>query len=653
MPIAPTFPGVYIEEVPSGVRTITGVATSIAAFVGFFKRGPLNKAVQVFSFADFDREFGGLEARSEASYAIQQFFLNGGTEAWVVRTASGVSPALAPANVQIQDGIAGTTALTVTAKNPGVWGNSLRVSIDFPAPTSGSQFNMTISLFDTQVSTTVPVTSEVFRGLSMTSTDSNFVDTVVNDEFSGSKLVSVTAAGSNRPLQTGTLSGDLSTFPVMTPASSTSELDVTIESEGPFTAVFSATPTSLAEARGLLEAAIRAANPASQAFSQVRVSIVDSQLRILAGPTAPESRVTFAVSTSTTPDITTLDDLILDTPPERANVQLYALGAGLAVTATAQGAGTAGADGSPPDPTALIGDLNAKTGIHALEDVDLFNILCLPRAAAVSGPDALTPTEAAAVIAFVNTYCEQRRAFFILDTPNNRVEVQEIKDWLDDNATLRHKNAALYFPRVQIPDPLNGFRLRSVGASGTIAGLFARIDATRGVWKAPAGTEATLTNVQQFDFKLTDPENGTLNPLGINALRNFPVFGNVAWGARTLEGSDQQASEWKYVPVRRLALFIEESLFRGTQFVVFEPNDEPLWAQIRLNVGAFMQNLFRQGAFQGTTPKQAYFVKVDSETTTQNDIDLGIVNIVVGFAPLKPAEFVIIKIQQIAGQIEV
>ena len=115
-------------------------------------------------------------------------------------------------------------------------------------------------------------------------------------------------------------------------------------------------------------------------------------------------------------------------------------------------------------------------------------------------------------------------------------------------------------------------------------------------------------------------------------------------------GDDHLASEWKYIPVRRTALFIEESLYRGTKWVVFEPNDEPLWAQIRLNVGAFMNNLFRQGAFQGKTPREAYFVKCDKETTTQNDIDLGIVNILVGFAPLKPAEFVIIKLQQIAGE---
>ncbi|MDH4273633.1 MAG: phage tail sheath family protein, partial [Gammaproteobacteria bacterium] len=151
---------------------------------------------------------------------------------------------------------------------------------------------------------------------------------------------------------------------------------------------------------------------------------------------------------------------------------------------------------------------------------------------------------------------------------------------------------------------------------------------------------------------LTDNENGDLNPLGINCLRNLPVIGRVIWGARTLRGADRLADQWKYVPIRRLALFIEESLFRGTQWAVFEPNDEPLWAQIRLNLGAFMHGLFRQGAFQGSAPRDAYFVKCDAETTTQTDRNMGVVNIIVGFAPLKPAEFVIIKIQQMAGKIE-
>ena len=152
-------------------------------------------------------------------------------------------------------------------------------------------------------------------------------------------------------------------------------------------------------------------------------------------------------------------------------------------------------------------------------------------------------------------------------------------------------------------------------------------------------------NGQEGD--LTDREVGLLTPLGINCLRAFPGIVHVIWGARTLEGADGLGSQWKYVPVRRLSLYIEESIVRGTQWVVFEPNDEPLWARIRLDVDAFMHTLFRQGAFRGTTPKDAYFVKCDSETTTQTDIDNGIVNIVVGFAPLRPAEFVVISIRQI------
>jgi phage tail sheath protein FI len=150
---------------------------------------------------------------------------------------------------------------------------------------------------------------------------------------------------------------------------------------------------------------------------------------------------------------------------------------------------------------------------------------------------------------------------------------------------------------------------------------------------------------------MTDPENGVINPKALNAVRVFPS-GVVLWGARTLVGFDGSGNiDDKYIPVRRTMLMIEESLYRGLHFAVFEPNDEPLWAQIRLNIGAFLQNLFRQGAFQGKSPREAYFVKCDRETTTQTDINLGIVNILVGFAPLKPAEFVVIKIQQIAGDI--
>ena len=252
--------------------------------------------------------------------------------------------------------------------------------------------------------------------------------------------------------------------------------------------------------------------------------------------------------------------------------------------------------------------------------------------------------------AAAESYVESRRAMLIVDIPDDVRRLDQMQTWLTENEGLRHPNAAVYFPRTNIVDTLNSNRPRSMASSGTISGLWARTDSQRGVWKAPAGTDARLRNVESLGYLLTDLENGTLNPLGVNCLRNFPVYSNICWGARTLDGADAIASDWKYVPVRRTTLFIEESLYRGTKWVVFEPNDEPLWAQIRLNVGAFMHDLFRKGAFQGTTTREAYFVKCDSETTTQSDIDLGIVNIEVGFAPLKPAEFVILKIQQIARQ---
>jgi hypothetical protein len=250
------------------------------------------------------------------------------------------------------------------------------------------------------------------------------------------------------------------------------------------------------------------------------------------------------------------------------------------------------------------------------------------------------------------TYAEQRRAFVLIDVAPNTASLDAAQTWLGEIATagLRHRNAGAYFPRVRVPDPLNGGRLRSIGSSGTAAGVFARTDAARGVWKAPAGIETTLRGVLDLDYRLTDPEHGQLNPLGLNAIRTFDLPGNVIWGARTLVGADALASDWKYTPVRRLALYIEESLFRGLQWVVFEPNDAPLWAQIRMAAGSFMQGLFRQGAFQGKSPREAYLVKCDAETTTQADIDSGIVNVFIGFAPLKPAEFVIISLQLLAGQ---
>lgn len=847
-----SYPGVYIQELPSGVRPIAGVATSIAAFVDSFSRGPVGKPLLVLSMADFERIFGGLSSTSEASYGIQQFFLNGGTQAWVVRVASG---AHRPASTELLSETGAAVALSVEAANPGDWGNHLVVGVDYPEPISDGRFNLTVLLNEARNGRTVPAATEVFRGLTMTP-GPRFVDTVVNDDLTGSSLIRVTSSGQVRPLATGTLSGALPVAVTLT--NSNAQLRVTIGTEGPAEVnlgVPTATALSPAEVRGFLETAIRAARPGSRAFSQATVTLVDRRLRVRAGPTSADARVTIGafdatasalellsgdifqgrlsdgsasfplaggslgVRTEATPVQTltlgSMDDLEVArdqlemalrdaTPPElanarvsvieeggalrllvlpgtadavlifedtatasiasdlglmapaarqialtlygdvgpmpaieegaifdvtigsagphratvasaasgiaevatalqeairlanpnlnpnpfpsvvvgtvenrllafsgatveavvfavaedpttvnelmlgnaQANVQAYVLGAE-AVLDTAQGTGISGSSGD----AAAADDLIA--GIRALDDADLFNVLCLPRTSVVSGENALSQAQASAVIAAATDYCESRRAFFIVDTPSNIDDVSEIRAWLEAGNVQRHRNLALYFPRVQISDPLDDFRLRSVGASGTMAGLYARTDSTRGVWKAPAGTEARLLNVQNLDDLLTDGENGVLNPLAINCLRVFPSYGRVCWGARTLEGNDDAGSDSRHVPVRRLTLFLEESLYRGLQWVVFEPNDEPLWAQIRLNVGAFMNRLFRQGAFQGGSAREAYRVTCDATTTTQNDINAGVVNIVVEFAPLVPSEFVVIFIRQLAGQVQV
>jgi hypothetical protein len=266
-----------------------------------------------------------------------------------------------------------------------------------------------------------------------------------------------------------------------------------------------------------------------------------------------------------------------------------------------------------------------RTGIYALDTADIFNLLCLPPPTPdgdLNGPAWQTAAD----------YCAKRRAMLIIDGPRLTITPAQAISDLPTLVTNNSKNAAVFYPRILMQNPLNPDVIDEY---------------------PPGGAEATLGGVQGLGYPLTDEENGRLNPLAINCLRTFPFIGSVVWGSRTMDGKDANGSEWKYIPVRRTALFIEESLYRGLKWVVFEPNDEPLWAQIRLNVGSFMHDLFRQGAFQGASPRDAYFVKCDHDTTTQSDINLGIVNVLVGFAPLKPAEFVIIKIQQIAGQVDV
>jgi phage tail sheath protein FI len=549
MPPPLSYPGVYIQEVPSGVRTITGVATSITAFIGSAAAGPIcdqsstDPPLTLTSFADYERNFGGLEVNTPMSYAVRDFYLNGGTLAIIVRVAHEDATA---ATITLPGEGSPSEDLVLEASSVGDWGNRLSAAVDYdtdralprtsPAATNPQRFNLTVR-YRTQPGKDIFVT-ESFGSVSTVDGDPRYLPRVLERE-SAYVRVQGTMPGS-RP--------------------------------------------------------------------QLNVARVGSQ------------RV-----------ITWID---ADTD--------------------------SGSDGSDIDDNDVIGDADAKTGLYALHRVDLFNLLCIPplRRDITGLPSNWTPTSAN-IYQSALALCVDRRALLIVDsdpdwaTSISRAAQNAIDGRNDLNLTgTAARNAALYFPCVREVDPLRDSRVDIFAPSGMIAGIMARTDASRGVWKAPAGLDASLNGVQDLQINLNDLENGQLNQLGINCLRSMGVNGRIVWGARTLRGADESADEYKYVPVRRLALFLEESLYRGTQWVVFEPNDEPLWAQVRLNVGAFMQGLFRQGAFQGATPKDAYFVKCDSQTTTQNDINAGVLNVLVGFAPLKPAEFVVIQIQQMAGQIQ-
>ncbi|VWX50917.1 phage tail sheath C-terminal domain-containing protein [Novosphingobium sp. 9U] len=603
MPATLSYPGVYVEEVASGAHAITGVATSIAAFIGRTLRGPLDEPVFVNSQAEFDRTFGGLWLGSPLSFAIRDFFLNGGSQALVVRVfaagAQDIDPVKEGADAvakAARDAVAG-------AANPQAVATA---ATDKAATLTGKQ----------------KIAGDVVAAAA-TSAVAGAADADAVAKAAEAAAEEIVAATTT---PAAALSANGLALRAASPGAWGNKLRVRIDHD-----VKGDNPDDLFnlsvrdDATGAVEVFRNVSFKPEYARRVDKVLGGGSNLVRLEGalpsarPTAhaaiPSGKTGWEDATSTK----VADDA-------QSN----------------DGKAVSGAQIVPP------GGADAKKGLYALEKADLFNILVIPPYALDEGNDVAADVLSAAV-----AYCERRRAILLIDPPSTWASVKAASDGIVDAVGDVSKNAAIYFPRLLQPNPLRDGQVEIFAPAGAIAGLYARSDAERGVWKAPAGIEARLIGAPALSVSLTDLENGRLNQLGINCLRSFPAAGRIAWGARTRAGDDRLTSEWKYIPVRRTALFIEESLYRGTQWVVFEPNDESLWAQVRLNVGAFMQRLFRQGAFQGSSARDAYFVKCDAETTPQADIDLGIVNILVGFAPLKPAEFVVIRLQQITAQAEV
>jgi uncharacterized protein len=585
-----TYPGVYIQEIPSGNITITGVATSITAFVGRTIMGPA-EPTDCFGYADFERYFGGRAFGYPLGYAVEDFFQNGGTHAIIVRVFKAKESAVKAADK----------------------GNGKQVAADQDKAAPEDK----TAVKDTDTGNANPTHESDSKKAVTDQAEAPPPDGLAAAEGGGLTLV----AASPGKWASDHLTMTIKVAPA--PAEDTSK------DANPATPKKSLADLAVAPFKRYgLEKSDLFTLTLTYTMPDGRQTIERFQNVTIKGDAAPIrlDRVLEAQS-----QLARVLKLPKDTPS--ANVGPVAF--------------KGGDDSAALTATDLLGDPLQRTGIYALDHVDMFNLLCIPP----DPKDADYDHHLEKLYQDAAVYCLNRRAMLIVDPPKawsdptKQGHLGELQptDLGITSALLEARNCAVYFPRIKKLDPETG-QIDVFPACGALAGIYAATDNSRGVWKAPAGITAGIGGITGLEYNLTDEQNGQLNPLGINCLRNFPIIGPVVWGARTLRGADILSDDYKYIPVRRLTLYIEESLYRGTKFAVFEPNDETLWSQLRLSIGAFMADLARQGAFYG------YNVACDKSTTTPYFIDRGIVNVRVAFAPVKPAEFIVLQIQQQAGQ---
>lgn len=780
-------PGVFVQEISSGVRPIEGVSTSNAAFIGKAEMGPVSQAKLVTSLQEFETTYGGYLADSSLAHSVHHFFNNGGKKAYIVRiTGSGA----AAADISIKDR-KGAKTLTLTAANPGAWGNKLDIVITDSIVNPDNEFSIQVYQDRNDlVPPLLPLLLETHKDLSMNPAAKNYVEKVIagNSKYIVA-LVDVTnnataAPGTSRSgllaignaavaLKLGVANGGTETpggvgtnglsrsdaTPSTNPPADQRKFMINLDGDGAKEVTIPATAATGDDIATEITKAVRALTPTDPARQPAydgftcdyddSVAAGNPSYKLSSGTTGASSTVVVTGSAASPislpagvkkfvieidgdgPHVVTLPAGALTTgasiateiqtavqaliPKRAANTAAFkppptgftciydtspAIGnpSFLMTSGTQSGTGrlnssvritdapsdnVAGtlklglknggreiggsailrpanskAPGFPGDTEFHLGDASVtaniagppvfgndgsqpqaaqhKNGFTALDIVLDVNIVAVP---GIGDKD---------VVSFGATYCALRGdCFFIGDTKSDDDTVDEAKAFI---ASLdKTSYGAVYFPWLEVSDPTGQSpEPIKVPPSGFVAGLYARIDARRGVWKAPAGTEAGVNGALSLVADITDLQQDFLNPIGMNVIRHFPAAGKVVWGSRTLATATDP--EYRYVPVRRTAIFLERSIYNGIQWAVFEPNDEDLWASLRMNISAFMMLQFRAGAFQGKSAKDAFFVKCDNETTTQGDIDAGIVNILVGFAPLKPAEFVVLKLTQIVGQ---
>ena len=639
-----TYPGVYVQEVSGGVRPLQIASTSTAAFVGLAQMGPDDSALQVTSWTDFQRNYGTFITDGYLAHSVFQYFNNGGQLCYIVRV---VRSDAAVASVTVQNRASTPAAgLTVSASSKGAWGNYLYLQIEDGTLDPGNEFRLSVRRQDDPAvippnwQSITPL--EVFDNLSPDPAAPNYVVTVLAAQ---STLIEAATPAANTSLQHGVHRGG---FNPTVPLQSDLSLSVNLDGDGPqiVTLPAAAGTAALAGVASAIQTAVQAltklktsTDPAAFTGFTCAVDSSSGQPRLVL--TSGTSSATSAVLIAPAPanDATVLlrlgpgnggiseNGLAVRRPALADVVQVGDSAVAAPVTAVVPGT----------DGTSAVTETTFSGGFSLLDRITDFSLLAVPG----EGTTAMMDLGMA--------YCANRPlqdVFYIGEMASHDDTPAEAASFRN-SLTTANSYGAVYFPWVMALDPTGQSPSPvSLPPSGYVAGLYARIDARRGVWKAPAGVEASLNGVVGLTAELNDVEHGTLNPIGVDVIRRFAGAGVVAFGARTVTSDP----EWLYVPVRRTAIMLRVSIYYGIQWSVFEPNDEPLWAQLRLNIGSFMTTLFRQGAFAGATPTEAFFVKCDAETTTQADQAAGVVNVLVGFAPLRPAEFVVVQISQSAGQ---
>jgi phage tail sheath protein FI len=644
-----TYPGVYVQEVSSGVRPLEIASTSTAAFVGLAEMGPTDGATLITSWTEFQRRFGAFIHDSFLAHSVFQYFNNGGRQCYILRvTASDAGTATVTLLNRANAPVAGVKFL---AKNKGAWGNSLLLRIEDSTDDPGNLFKLTVRRLVDPANAPANLLDldplETFDNLGMDPAASNYLVDVLAQN---SLLVDAVVVDGNNATQPGSHTGGTGiSLPLTGAGVSGTSFQISLDADGYQLVTLSGNALTAADVevvRGAIQTAVRALHPTKAgnagAYGTFTCTVTgaapNQQLVLTSGSNNATSSV--RVRPAPTNDASALLKLgaagrSQDGLSPRRPALTGLVSVGSATVAPPVTAADAGVNGGATANTKVT-DTTFSDAFPRLDTVTDVSLLAVPGEGTT------------AIFDLGTAYCANRPlqdVFYVGEMADHDDSVDDARTFRG-RLTLANSYGALYFPWVKALDP-TGRSAEPIllPPSGYLAGVYARTDSARGVWKAPAGTEASLSGVVGLAVELSDVEHGNLNPVGVDVIRRFTGVGVVAFGARTVTSD----AEWRYVPVRRTAIMLRTSIYRGIQFAVFEPNDETLWAQLRLNINSFMLTLFRQGAFQGATPAQAFFVKCDAETTTQADIDAGVVNVLVGFAPLKPAEFVVVKISQKAG----